>query len=148
MVQAVERLVQYHGLRAPDHRGGQAEPLAHAEREAADPLPAGLQEPGLVKHLVDPRPGDAGQAGLADAALTDEKCRRRLARLGGLSRGGEDSTSTPASDQWVAAHARAPVDDTGARAHDMVENHLNNLPGVLSGVGLLSLLVGSIARWP
>jgi hypothetical protein len=32
----------------------------------------------------------------------------------------------------------------GAQAHDLVENHISSLPGLLSGIGVLPLLIGSI----
>ena len=46
-VEAVDRLVEDQGLRVAEQRRGDAEPLAHAEREAARPL---------AGHLAQARP--------------------------------------------------------------------------------------------
>src|SRR5271165_4500538 len=43
-VQPVQRLVEDQGARVAEERAGEAEPLAHAERVAADPPPGGVGE--------------------------------------------------------------------------------------------------------
>ena len=58
-VQAVDRLVQHHGLRVAQQRRGHPEPLTHAEGEPADPLAGDLSQADDVDHLVDPPRGDA-----------------------------------------------------------------------------------------
>jgi hypothetical protein len=62
--QAVDRLVEHQHRRVAEQRGGDAEPLLHAERETADPAPGHRFEPGQPKHLADALPGDA--VGLRD----------------------------------------------------------------------------------
>ena len=52
-VEAVDRLVEEHGLRVAEERGGDAEPLSHPERELARALPRDVVEPDEVDHLVD-----------------------------------------------------------------------------------------------
>ena len=72
-VEAVVGLVEEEGVGVAEHRAGQAEPLLHAEREAADPLAGHLAQPDQAQHLVHPAPaqpvggGDGPQvvAGLA-----------------------------------------------------------------------------------
>ena len=58
-VEAVGRLVEDDRLRVPEQRGGDPEPLAHAEREAAGALARHAGEPDQVDHLVDARAADA-----------------------------------------------------------------------------------------
>ena len=62
-VQAVERLVQHQHRRVAEHRRGDAEPLAHAERVAAGLAAGGRLQPGLLDHLVDPPGGQALRVG-------------------------------------------------------------------------------------
>ena len=52
-VQAVDRLVEHQHRRVAEQRGGDAEPLLHAERETADPAPGHRFEPGQPQHLGD-----------------------------------------------------------------------------------------------
>ena len=67
-VQAVDRLVEDEGRRVGQQRRRDAEPLSHAQGEAAGPLAGDLVQPDHVDHLVDPahprcrgsRPGPAG----------------------------------------------------------------------------------------
>ena len=56
-VQAVDRLVEHQHRRVAEQRGGDAEPLLHAERETADPAPGHRFEPGQPQHLGDALPG-------------------------------------------------------------------------------------------
>ena len=58
-VQAVDRLVQHDGLRVAEQRGGDAQPLAHAEGEAADPLLGHALQAGQLDDLVHPAVRDA-----------------------------------------------------------------------------------------
>ncbi len=53
-VEAVARLVEDEHLGVAEQRGGQAEPLPHAERVAAHPPVGLLGQVHLVEHLVDP----------------------------------------------------------------------------------------------
>ncbi|GMA96436.1 hypothetical protein GCM10025881_32600 [Pseudolysinimonas kribbensis] len=57
-VEAVHRLVEDERLRVAEERGGDAEPLAHAEREAADPAARDALQPGERDDLVDPPRAD------------------------------------------------------------------------------------------
>ena len=58
-VEAVDRLVEHHDLRIAEEGAGDAEALAHAEREAAAAAPGDLAEADDVEHLVDPVGADA-----------------------------------------------------------------------------------------
>ena len=62
-VEAVGRLVEDQDLGVAEQGGGQAEALAHAEREAADPAAGVGGQPDLVEGLVDPVPGQPGGGG-------------------------------------------------------------------------------------
>ena len=53
-VQSVDRLVEQQHLRVAEHRGRDAQPLAHAEREAARPLARHVLQSDQAKHLIDP----------------------------------------------------------------------------------------------
>ena len=57
-VEAVGRLVEDQDLWVGEQRRGDAEPLAHAERELPDTFPGDLLETDAVDHLVDPPPGN------------------------------------------------------------------------------------------
>ena len=56
-VHAVERLVEHQHRRVAEHRGGDAQPLPHAQRVAARLAPGRRFQPGLAEHLVDPAGG-------------------------------------------------------------------------------------------
>ncbi|ELS56589.1 putative Nodulation ABC transporter NodI [Streptomyces viridochromogenes Tue57] len=62
-VEAVDRLVEQQHLRVAEQRGGDAEALAHAEREALGALPGHVLETDHAQHLVHPPGRDAGQLG-------------------------------------------------------------------------------------
>ena len=53
-VEAVGRLVEHEGVGVTEQRGGETQPLAHADRVPADPAPSGVGEADEVEHLVDP----------------------------------------------------------------------------------------------
>ena len=53
-VEPVDRLVEHQHRRVAEQRGGDAEPLPHAEREAAGPAPGRRGQADLLEHLVDP----------------------------------------------------------------------------------------------
>ena len=53
-VEPVDRLVEEQDLRVAEHGHGDAEPLAHAEREAAGPLVRHVLQADQVQHLLDP----------------------------------------------------------------------------------------------
>ena len=61
-VQTVGRLVQDQQPRHGQQRGGESQPLAHAKREAPDPVVGDVGESDLMQHLVD-----AGRSGVAAA---------------------------------------------------------------------------------
>jgi hypothetical protein len=56
-VQAVDRLVEHQHRGVAEHGGGDAEPLLHAEREAAGPAFGHPLQAGQPQHLGDARPG-------------------------------------------------------------------------------------------
>ena len=58
-VEAVDRLVEQEHLRVAEQRGGDAEPLPHAERVPLDPTAGGAGEADLLEHLVDAADADA-----------------------------------------------------------------------------------------
>jgi len=62
-VQAVERLVHDQHAGVAEQRGGQGQPLPHAQGEAPDPAVPGLGQPGHGQDLRDPGPGDPGGGG-------------------------------------------------------------------------------------
>ena len=71
-VEAVGGLVEDQHLRVAEQGARQAEPLAHAEREALDAPVADVAEPDQLQHLVDARLRD-----LASAASTRRWLRAR-----------------------------------------------------------------------
>src|SRR5215472_14664564 len=54
-VQSVDRLVKDQQPGARQQRGGQPQPLAHAQGEAPDPVISDISEPDLAEYLVDTR---------------------------------------------------------------------------------------------
>ena len=52
-IETVDRLVEHQHGRVAEQRGGDAEPLAHPQREAADAAIGGDVEPDDAEHLVD-----------------------------------------------------------------------------------------------
>src|SRR5262249_16855502 len=67
-VEAVGRLVEHEQPGLGEQGGGEPEPLAHAEGEAAGPLGGDIGEPALREYVVDPRrprvvPAQRGQRG-------------------------------------------------------------------------------------
>ena len=75
-VEAVDRLVEEHRLRVAEERGGDAEPLAHAERELAGALARDVVEADEVDHLVD--------AALRDAVRLREREQVVVRRAAGV----------------------------------------------------------------
>ena len=80
-VEPVDRLVEHQHRRVAEQRGGDAEPLAHAEREALRALaaPPSLR-PTSVEHLVDPAGRDA--VGLREAQQVVVRAAAAVHRLG------------------------------------------------------------------
>ena len=68
-VEPVDRLVEQQHLGVAEQGGGDAEPLAHAEREPAGPLAGHAGEPDQLEHLVDPAPADAVGLGQAQQVV-------------------------------------------------------------------------------
>ena len=66
--------------RVAEQRGGDAEPLAHAEREAAGPPAGHLAQPDRVDHLVHP--------GAADPAVCGERQQVVVGAAAGVDRAG------------------------------------------------------------
>ncbi|CAI7979561.1 hypothetical protein FRAHR75_650004 [Frankia sp. Hr75.2] len=62
-VHAVERLVEQERRWVAEQRGGDPEPLPHAEREAAGPAPGDRPQAGLIENLVDAPGGEALRVG-------------------------------------------------------------------------------------
>ena len=62
-VEAVGRLVQDEDVGIAEERGGEPEPLPHAEREAADTPTGGALQPDLGEDLVDAVVGETGGGG-------------------------------------------------------------------------------------
>jgi hypothetical protein len=62
-VQPVDRLVEHDDRRVAEQRHRDAEPLAHAEGELADPRAGDRLQPDQAEHLVDPRHRDAVAGG-------------------------------------------------------------------------------------
>ena len=56
-VQAVDRLVEQQDVGVAEQRGGDAEPLAHAEGEPAHPVVGDGVQADQLDHLVHPRGG-------------------------------------------------------------------------------------------
>ncbi|EPJ35721.1 putative Bacitracin transport ATP-binding protein BcrA [Streptomyces afghaniensis 772] len=68
-VEAVDRLVEQQHLRVAEQRGGDAQPLSHAEGEALGPLPGHVLEAHDPEHLVHPFGRDARQLGQAQQVV-------------------------------------------------------------------------------
>jgi len=64
-IQAVHRFVAQDHRRVTEQRGGQTQPLAHAEREAAGAPRSDVVQADQVEHRVDARTGDAVALGQA-----------------------------------------------------------------------------------
>ena len=93
-VEAVDRLVEEQHLGVAEQRGGDAEPLAHAEREALGALPGHVLEADDAEHLVHPAGRDAGQLGQAQQVVAGAAGRRaRPWRRGARRPGGARSAA-------------------------------------------------------
>jgi hypothetical protein len=69
---------------SPEQRPGQAEPLAHAEREPADAASRDIGQAGQPEDLVDPAPGQPGDRGDDPQVLSGAAPRvERVAVQGG-----------------------------------------------------------------
>jgi hypothetical protein len=68
-VQAVHRFVEDEHGRIPEERGGDAEPLAHAQRKALRPSPGYVLQADDAEHLVHPASGDAIAVGQAQQVV-------------------------------------------------------------------------------
>jgi hypothetical protein len=79
-VEAVDRLVEDHRVGVAEQRRGDAEPLAHAEGEAAGPPAGHLAQAHRVDHLV--HPGAADAAGLGDRQQVVVGAAARVDRAG------------------------------------------------------------------
>ncbi len=79
-VQPVDRLVEQQHLRVAEHRGRDAEPLAHAERETARPLARHVLQPDQGEHLVNAGPWQALSLGQEQQVIAGAAAR--VHRLG------------------------------------------------------------------
>ena len=91
-VEAVGGLVEHEDPRIAEQRGGEAEPLGHAEREAAGAPPGGVAEVDELEHLVGARERDpalgrehaevvaSGPRGMRGGLEHDADLRERIAR--------------------------------------------------------------------
>ena len=84
-VQAVDRLVEQQDVGVAEQRGRDAEPLAHAEREAAHPVVGDGLETDQLDHLVDPARRAAGCSGRGRAG-GGRRCARGAGRRGRSAR--------------------------------------------------------------
>jgi len=80
-VEAVGRLVQDQDVGVAQQGGGQAEALAHPEREAPDPPAGGRGQPRLLQDLVDPRRGQPGRGGQDPQVVASRAARMEPALL-------------------------------------------------------------------
>ena len=80
-VQAVGRLVQDQQLRIGEQGGGQAETLAHAEREPADPAVGHAAQLDQPEDVVDPREVRLTRHGLDPQVVTGRPARMKARRL-------------------------------------------------------------------
>jgi hypothetical protein len=77
-------LVEDQHARIPEQRPGQAEPLAHAEREPADTAARDIGQTGQPEDLIDPAPGQPGDRGDDPQVLSGAAPRvERVAVQGG-----------------------------------------------------------------
>ena len=81
-VEAVDRLVEHHRSRVAEERSGDAEPLAHAERELARALLRDLAQADEVDQLVDAaaRRSRASARARADGCTPNVRCGRSAPR--------------------------------------------------------------------
>ena len=93
-IQPVDRLVEHEDRRVAEQRGGDPEPLPHAQREALGPLARDLAQADQREHLVHPPPGQVVglRPGRADGC---RRCGRRA------------PPSRPAAPRPPASGARA-----------------------------------------
>ena len=92
-IQPVDRLVEHQDLRVTEQRRGDAEPLAHAERESLGPLPGHVGQPDEAEHLVHPAlagcrwsgPGSAGGCGRCGRRARPGRPAARPPRASGLA---------------------------------------------------------------
>jgi hypothetical protein len=68
-VQPVDRLVEHEQRRVTEQRAGDAEPLAHAEREPLGALARHLGQADQLKHLAHPAPGQVVRLGQAEQVV-------------------------------------------------------------------------------
>ena len=83
-----------------DQRGGEAEPLVHAEREAADPAVGRSRQLDQLEHLVDARAAHAGLGG--DDAQVVAGGAPRVRRASSIA-------PTSRSGSAIAAYGRPPI---------------------------------------
>ena len=81
-IEPVRRLVEHQQARLAQQRARDAQPLAHAERVAADPSPRGAAELDLGEHLVHARDRDPGRERRArGGGSVPERVGWKLSRL-------------------------------------------------------------------
>ena len=102
-VEAVDRLVEEQHLRVAEQRSRDAEPLAHAEREATGALAGDVLQAHHAQHLVHPPGGDARQLGEAEQVAA--RAAAAVHRLGveqraDLAGGVGEPAEGVAADRW------------------------------------------------
>ena len=122
-VEAVDRLVEEQHLRVAEQRGGDAEPLPHAERVALDPSAGRLRE----AHLVETSSTRDGGMPLVWAAI------RRWARPVRPGCIAPASSSAPTSRSGAASVGVRPAVDGGRAGRRSVEAHDHPHGGRLAG---------------
>ena len=113
-VQAVDRLVEQQDRRVAEQRGGDAQPLGHAEREAAGSPAGRAAQPDQVQHLIHPGWADAvarrqAQQVIAGAAPAVE--RLSLQQRAGLEQRTAVGGIGPAPDSHRTRAGRVQAED-------------------------------------
>jgi hypothetical protein len=163
-VEPVDRLVEEQHGRVAEKRGGDAEPLAHAERERSRPLPGDVVQPDEVDQRVHPllrdpvRLRERQQVVVGGAAGVHRTCLEQRARLvqrrgelavalaveGGGARGRRVEAEDQAHRRRLARAVRAEEagHDTGSdREGQIIDRPLRSV--VLGEAGDLDHVTGS-----
>ena len=110
-VQAVGGLVEDQHGRVAEQRGGQAEPLPHAEGVAAGALPGGMLQAYRGQQLAGPFPGDPGGCGQHPQVVPAGAARVRgrvEQRADGPGRAGQVRVGCPGDGRGAGVGADQP----------------------------------------
>src|SRR5674476_329698 len=124
-VESVRGLVQDERVRVAEQRGGDTQPLRHAQREAADPLSGDRLEPGHLDDLPHPGPADAVRRGHREQVVVCAAPgvhRLGVEQRADLLHGGAVLVVAPAVDGHRAARGVVQTDD---------QPHRGGLPGAV-----------------